>query len=723
MSLIEVESPRGIKPINSRCWLKDEGSERQIWLHYALFMRYPRDDAVSQRVAVACLARAKVAPKTEIGRAFGYHRNYVARLEGELEKHGIEAMLAGKPGPKGPRKFHVEIRRRVCHLYKQGLGFGAIARQLREEWGVRISLRSVGRIVQEGAKKDNLQACLDDACSLVLPLLSATPVTSPVKESTEAVGQAEEMPRPVVKEGREFSAAGGFLYYPALAVLGVVGVFQKVYHKLTSRRYGLRELVLALFFLWALRFSSVEAFKGAQQRDFGALIGAARSPALKTVRRKLQELAAQKQGHRLLMEMAHRYAEGDVVELGVLYADGHMKPYYGSRSIGEVWSPLRRMGMPGFHQYFVNDRAGRPLFFLTAQAQRRSLVHMLPKLVEHIRSVIGEGEFTLVFDRGGYSPELFGVLRDNKVHVITYRRRPFDLYPTEAFARRWCESKGERHEYQLYEETIRLRKLGPVRNIAVLRDDGRQTHILTTDPEREAPLVAHLMFNRWGQENFFKYMLKHFSLDALHGYGAEEIPGELVVRNPERQAVEGEIRGLRSRMKTLREELGALTTREAAEEQVEPLRQQLVSMEDQLRALVKRRRQMPVRVPLRQTELRLEALDLEKKVIIDTIKIAAYNAEEWLLERLDRYYDDHRDIRQLLRIFTRLKGRLWLRNGYVVADLVPPEIPRYRMALEGLCAELNALSVPFPGTSSQIRFALAGTEVHNNRHRSITPMS
>lgn len=35
------------------------------------------------------------------------------------------------------------------------------------------------------------------------------------------------------------------------------------------------------------------------------------------------------------------------------------------------------------------------------------------------------------------------------------------------------------------------------------------------------------MFNRWGQESFFKYMLEHFSIDALHGYGGEPI----VVRN------------------------------------------------------------------------------------------------------------------------------------------------------------------------------------------------
>ncbi len=745
MCLIQAESPNGTTFVNSRCWLKDEGSEREVWLNYALFMRYPREDTVSQRLAVACLARTKVAPKTEIARAFGYHRNYVARLAAELDGQGVEAMLAGKRGPKGPRKLHVEIRRRVYQLHKQGVSFGVITRRLRKEWGVTISRRSMGRILQQamaGVKEDNPQASLDGAWPLALPLgtvealpsvtwetpvsseesKEAAPAPTKAEESAKVAPEVEELVEPVVKEGREFSGAGGFLYYPALAALGLVDVFQRVYNRLGSRKYGLRELVLTLFFLWTMRFSSLEALKGAQQRDFGCLIGAGRSPALKTVRRKFLEIAEQKQGHRLVMEMARRYVDGDIVDVGVLYADGHMKPYYGSRSVGEVWSPQRRMPVPGLQQYFINDRKGRPLFFLAAQPNK-SLTQMLPRLVEHIRSVIGEREFTLVFDRGGYSPKVFHLLRKDRVHIISYRRKPFDLYPASAFSQQACQFKGERQEFNLCEETVRLKEFGPVRNIAVLREKGRQTHILTTDQKTEAALIACLMFNRWGQENFFKYMLEHFSLDALHGYGGEAINEEFSIANPERQAMDREIQGLRSRIKALREQMGALAARKAAEEQLEPPRQQLVLLEGQLKDLVNRRRQMPIRVPLGETRLKLEGLDLEKKVIMDTVKMAAYNAEEWLLQRLNDYYDDPRDIRQVLRIFTGLKGQLRLRNGDVVVDLIPPEIPKYREALEGVCAKLNALSNRFPGTSYYIKFAVAGTEVHTKPHNSTTPMS
>jgi hypothetical protein len=74
-----------------------------------------------------------------------------------------------------------------------------------------------------------------------------------------------------------------------------------------------------------------------------------------------------------------------------------------------------------------------------------------------------------------------------------------------------------------------------------------------------------------------------------------------------------------------------------------------------------------------------------------------------------------------LCIFTGLKGQLRLRNGDVVVDLIPPEIPKYREALEGVCTKLNALSTCFPGTPYNIKFAVAGTEVHTKPHNSAAP--
>ena len=62
-----------------------------------------------------------------------------------------------------------------------------------------------------------------------------------------------------------------------------------------------------------------------------------------------------------------------------------------------------------------------------------------------------------------------------------------------------------------------------MRQITVLRDDGRQTVILTNRTDLTAAEVAYHLFQRWRQENYFKYMMVEYALDALIEYAAEEL--------------------------------------------------------------------------------------------------------------------------------------------------------------------------------------------------------
>src|ERR1019366_6239133 len=57
-----------------------------------------------------------------------------------------------------------------------------------------------------------------------------------------------------------------------------------------------------------------------------------------------------------------------------------------------------------------------------------------------------------------------------------------------------------------------------LRQVTVLRDDGRQTVIVTNRSNLSAVQVVVAMFRRWRQENYFKYMDAEFALDALVEY-------------------------------------------------------------------------------------------------------------------------------------------------------------------------------------------------------------
>ena len=69
--------------------------------------------------------------------------------------------------------------------------------------------------------------------------------------------------------------------------------------------------------------------------------------------------------------------------------------------------------------------------------------------------------------------------------------------------------------------------------------------------------VAYRMFERWRQENFFKYMREEFLLDALVDYQIEPEDPTRTIPNPERRALDKEIRTARADLARLEREYGA----------------------------------------------------------------------------------------------------------------------------------------------------------------------
>ena len=62
--------------------------------------------------------------------------------------------------------------------------------------------------------------------------------------------------------------------------------------------------------------------------------------------------------------------------------------------------------------------------------------------------------------------------------------------------------------------------------------DGHQTPILTSRRDLSALEVAFRMFERWRQENFFKYLREEYLLDALLDYAVEPADPTREVPNP-----------------------------------------------------------------------------------------------------------------------------------------------------------------------------------------------
>ena len=265
-------------------------------------------------------------------------------------------------------------------------------------------------------------------------------------------------------------------------------------------------------------------------------------------------------------------------------------------------------------------------------------------------------------------------------------------------------------------DEVKVGKTGPWRRVVIRTKDGHQTPIVTNlGPEIGAARIACLMFARWRQENLFKYMGAHHGLDQLVSYGSDPANGDTLVANPERKRLDRLIAEKRKQLAALRAELGdALLDEPKLGRSAHGLKiaqagavKRLRSLESDIDTLVAAGKPLAAKIRVADTGQRRDVMRLEHKAIVDRIKISAYNAEEWLLDRLICHYPNPHDVRDLLRSFAELSGRIHTTDNGVIVTLDPPDTPIHRRALRGLVEDLNSIGATFPGTDEPVTYQVA----------------
>jgi len=732
--------PEGI-PIGSRVVMRRFGKQVGIFVGAAAICFFDAADKVGRDLAIANLSATDLADDTEIGAAFGVHRNTVRRLAAKLAAGGVGALLPATVPPPVRIKLTEEAKAIVAQ--RAGLAPPAeIAAEIAERTGVVVTPRHIRRLVAGLAQT---QPRLDDdpppgsspggghadsgaepGGGDALPAgspgaepsgeraggVDAVPAPEPVGAAGADPGRRGDEPPVTLPASVRGRCVGLALFYPALAALGLVETARECFSLKAAERFGVRAVSLSLFFLYALGGSTIEAAKHLTRESLGALVGAGRAPCVKTLRRKLAELVPQKMAGQFLERLSRAFVASGIVGTAYLYVDGHLQVYTGQAKLAHQWSTRHRIACRGLMRYFVNDEKGRPLLFV-AEELSGSLAKALPAVVKAVREVLGDQPFTLIFDRGGYDAKLFAWLKGEGIDFITYQKGEPAL-AREAFCRREARFEGKRVRFAIAEDTVALKGTGPWRRVVVRTTSGHQTPILTSlGPEVAPARIACLMFARWRQENFFRYLRSHLGIDALVSYAFGGAPGEMLVPNPERKAFDRQIAAKKKELAAAKALLGESLLAAPAKGSggLRGLRADtsetlaaIEGLEADIELLKNRRWLCPTHVPLAEADTEKDVALLEAKTIVDAIKIAAYNAEEWLTERLANHYRNPHDIRDLLRHFVHLSGEITTTSTAVTVRLDAPDTPAHRRALEGLCGELNALRAPFPGTDLPVSY-------------------
>ena len=751
---LQIPADEGVQ-VNRHVRIQQTDELRVVLVHGVPLLHYAADDEPAEALAVAHLRRAGLAKATELARGFGKSRNTVAAYHTRLEQDGIGGLAALRRGPKAPHKVSAPLERTILKLKAQGLPNTQIAARTGvSEFSVRRLLKRKGQSEpnpEQSAALPGLRADAADQSRKIVSELSgegsetvlapsmaptesnleersdlpvkAAPIQMqrPVHEAVEprvlertlaAVGLLQEAETKLVA-GQQLRCVGVLLAIPLLVETGLLEVAQRVYGSLENGFYGLRAMMLTLFLMSLLRIKNPEGLQRHPPEILGRLLGLDRSPEVKTLRRKLRELAARGRAHEFVRETARQIVRDDEDVLGYLYVDGHVRTYYGRRSIPKTRVPKRKMILPATTDYWVNDANGDPFFFITTEGNP-FLNRAFPRVLEEVQQHVGERRVTFLFDRAGWSAELFRSIRDCGYDFITYRKKPYRDFARSSFERSEFVEGGKSYQRWLVDRTVRLKRFGLVRCVARLCDDGHQTHMITTRKDLSREEIARRMFRRWRQENFFKYMGENYALDALVSYDLEPADRDRMTSNPAHKKLSKKLRELRTELADAHRRLGELdpsgkpgrrTTADSETDRTSLL-EEIQKLQEKIEVLRKKRREFRTRI--RVSELPPESqvrLETERKTITDIVKMTAYRVESALLTLLSPDYSRaEQEGRQLIQEIMQASGDMEVQPTQVTVTLEPLSSPHRTGVLEKLCDHLTQQQATYPGTQQLLRY-------------------
>lgn len=414
------------------------------------------------------------------------------------------------------------------------------------------------------------------------------------------------------------------------------------------------------------------------------------------------------------------------------YFDPHAKHYTGEQNVLKGWCPKIRFADKVLHSDFIHTAQGAPIYLETTD-NFADLRQRFFGVIERARQALQwpkERVLTFVLDRGVFGAEFFEkVIDDPSVHLITWQKGfvaeawEAEKVMGQTTITRFRNSSRDWRSYQFEYVERAWEQNSKLRQIVVRATDykGRtiQVAILTDDLERAAAEIIRLMFQRWLQENDFKYLDKHFGINQITSYRSveyEKLRGQVEdreVKSAARKALDlshkkateqlkrhllAEEQALQAhdRRAQKRQELAALETSEDSSDtpQSKARSRQLAALQiaDQRYENRRRERRQSIgqdqqRIEAIQAQIagtqakesRLEAMiqaqmvrmDGQCKRLMDVLRITARNLFYQALQPFKKAYDNYRDDHDHFRNLTQSPGVLEVSAEQIVIHLLP----------------------------------------------------
>ena len=671
---------------------------------------------------------------------FGMDRKTMQRWGRALQSDDSQELVRALAGRGGHRKLTPEIRAfvatRFLHLYPQTRrGYSqAIRREIQEIFGVQVSgecLRALFKELKAQLREEmdepgpnNPVQSRETACdepeqpaalnAAEIPSPSLPEVPTPMAPTQpEPPSIRNQSPVSSAPQAPEFEA--GFCHH-----LGVL-LFSSVLIKLQEHGQDqgwLFKQWLATLLLGAV---NIEQTKLLDFEDLRRLLGRTLR-SLFPQRTQLSELAARQSVDPLLRFNAELV---EVAQVQDFYFDPHTKHYTGMQNVLKGWCPRIRWADKVLHSDFVHTAAGDPVYLECVdnyQDMRERFEGLLPRF-RHVVEIPENKVITWVIDRGIFSQQVFKkAIEAPDYHLITWEKnyrggqwdesRRSGQYLLERTRNHAQDKRAYHFEYidQSWAKNPRMRQL----IVRATNPQGRSVEvgILTDDRQRPAPQIVHLIFNRWIQENDFKYLDEHFGINEITSYALvayERLKAQL----EEKQIKSGAYKALEKELSQIKNQLGKLLVAEHQHPGKSTLRTNRIAQRTEELSQVQARKDQTEKEVSRLEVLiqqQMVRLDTRNKRLMDSLKIIARNAFYRALAPFKNAYNNYRDDHEFFRNLTQADGLLRESAEEVHAYLMPTVNypPKMEKIVGDLLAQINASDPRMPdGSGRRLRFDLA----------------
>ena len=541
-------------PIGDRYAMQTRDGFTYYFFNLEPFDCHPADDRRAMLLRAAKLHVVSGVPQADIMAAFHLSRPTVARAVKRYRERGEDAFFEPRRG-RGRTVVDARMADEAAKLLASGISGSACARQL----GIPVSTFNENRRAGVIADPTRAPAAVADVPQAVAatdhPASADARQTDPPPATDRATRDARDKHAPMGRaardvEGRMLASAGlmteaepvfaapahavahgGVLAaLPMLLRAGLLGAANRLF-RLPDGFYGLTTILLFVAFMTLARVRNPESLRYQAPGEWGAILGLDRCPETKTLRRKIRLLTSAEHTVRDWQSaLARTWATEHDDDWATLAVDGHVKVYTGRNGrLPKHFVARQKLCLPASVSYWVNALGGAPLLCLHKALDPKLIKAIEQDVVPHLQHLgvvpeaapdltrpdAGVPALTLVFDREGWSPDLFKRLARRGIACITWHKNfKGEDWPQQDFRTLEVPIHGpagtSATTVDLAEQPIVLRNGLTVRQIRRRLANGRQVPVITTHPQMPLVQVAGAMFSRWSQENFFKSLNKRF---------------------------------------------------------------------------------------------------------------------------------------------------------------------------------------------------------------------